>query len=391
MWDSAMNTQVYARCAMLVLALLLSRSSLQASSYKLTGPQEREVERQKTENAKSRKDAEDVESEYVKLANDYYKEKDYLKAIEYYDMALNVTYEEWDIRETTTGGITSSIPGKSKVRKALDTTNTRRARDRLRALRDVIGEERRKQDEQYFSGAFERAEVATMVEDHARAYAVYDEIIAVADRIGQQKHAVQAKIKAQAKQKEVLGLVVKPLDEAEELLNKDKPEEAVEKLKSFERSYQMFLRLSPDIRARYQALQSAPKVQKQNRELEANERIQLGDAAALREDYVSAARYYREALTRHPNTAAAQDASKKLTQMQSDPKIIEAMKLQEIDVKVRPIIMHAETMLRLRNFDDARRDCERILTEFPESSWAKRAREILQGLPQPPAATPSID
>ncbi len=67
--------------------------------------------------------------------------------------------------------------------------------------------------------------------------------------------------------------------------------------------------------------------------------------------------------------------------MQSDPAIVEAMKLEETDVRVRPMITRAETMLRLKEYEKAREECEKIIAEYPESSWTERAKEILEEIP----------
>lgn len=386
-----MNISARIPLVLAFLALLLAASDLRAnSSDDLLSAQERAVRRQKDENAKWLKEATDLESEYVKTANDYYKEKDYLKAAENYQKALDITYEGWDIRELSVGGVTAQAPARSKIRLKLDTSNTRRARDQLRRLADIIEEERDKLGEAYFQDLFEKADVALLVKDLPRAYAIYSEVAAAADRIGRKKYAVQAKLKALDKQKGILDQISKPLAEAEQFMAEDKAPEAVDKMKEFEASSRAFLQLSPEIRTRYAALAALPKIKKQGRELDVRQRILLGDAALAREDYTSAARHYRGAATLYPDTVAAQEATKKLAEMQANPDIVEAMKLQEIDVKVRPIIMHAETMFRLRNYEEARKDCERILADYPECTWAKRAREILAQIPRPPQG-PAIE
>ncbi len=209
---------------------------------------------------------------------------------------------------------------------------------------------------------------------------MYAQVIEFASHFGDKKFAVQIALKAREKQKGILSLAAKPLDEAEKLIGEDKPDEAIRKLEEFRLTYGELAMMAPELEARAQRLSAAPTVVAQSREQEIMRKILLGDAAFLREDYLSAYRHYREAATMYPEAQTASRAAEKLARLMEDSAIAAAIKQQRIEAECKPLIARADRLIRMGELDEAREVCQKLIEEHPDTEWSAQAAETLKSL-----------
>ena len=62
---------------------------------------EKELEKQEDDNERWEKEAKDRESELITIADQYYKDKNYRKAAEFYRKVLDIRYKQWEFRESS--------------------------------------------------------------------------------------------------------------------------------------------------------------------------------------------------------------------------------------------------------------------------------------------------
>ena len=364
------------------LAALFAAPASLLAEIRVQDPRIQEVARQKQQNKDWEKEARDLEADYVKLADQHFRDKEFQKAAEYYRKALNITYLQWDQKDIEVGGIKMTQPGLRKHKEKLNTGYTRTARDRLEGMQDTLKNEALKAGKKDLDELFDLAEVAMLREEPVRAYGVYNQLIEVAGRMGDNKEAVQSAIKAKVKQKEILAQAAKPLDEAQKLVDEGKAAEASAKIREFNETYAGLADISDEIKDRLRSLSRAPEILQAGREEDAQKRILIGDTALLREDYVGAVRHYRYVVTTYPGTASARTAGEKLAAMMNDPTVAAAVESQETEIKCRTLLGQAETYRVRRQYTDARAICEHVVAEYPDTEWAKKAAEMLAEIKQ---------
>jgi hypothetical protein len=321
-----------------------------------------------------------LEADLVNAGNQAFQAKDFATAADDYQRALNVTYEAWEFTTVAAGGIQAVQPTNHKVPLRLSTQNTRTAVARLKAIPDAVAAEDEAAAQKRMKTLFDQADAAMTVKNLAEAYQAYEGIIAIADAQGEKKFAIEGASKARGAEKKILDDVGKRLDEAQKAIAAGRVEEATAKLASFKSDYAALIAVAAELKKRFEQLQASPDMKKQLQERDAQRQIQAGDLALMREDYGIAAHYYRKAAALYPGTAAAATAAERLVQLQADPKAADALK--QAEKKWQPLVQHAEEMLQAKKFDEARADCQRILAEYPSSSYAERAKEVLKACDQ---------
>jgi len=365
---------------LIALSVVLVAGTASARTITIDSGRKRRVAEQKEDNRRWEREARARQSELYEKAERYYAEKQYRKAAEYYRQVLDLRYPQWDIREVGEGRFRTEHPAREKVWLELDTSITRRVRARLRGMADKIAAEREKEIKKNIDELFEKADVATMLGDRAKAFQIYQQLIAYTERMGDSKLTVANRLKAKEKCKQILAQVVKPLDEAEGLVKAGKIEEAQKILQRFPDTAGRMMDLVPEIKQRYRALLNDPGILAVNREAEVQQRILAGDTALLRQDYVGAEQHYRTAATLYPEVKASQVAAQKLAQMLSDPKIVAALKAQQIERECKPLVARARYLVRMLEYDQARATCEQVIERYPDTEWAEQAREILNSI-----------
>jgi len=363
-----------------VLAMLSLAPAAGARFRTREDPREKIVERQRRENEQWKKEAEALEKKLASTGDEYYKHKQFDLAAEYYTRALSIRYYQWDLREVEVGGFRGVEPARNRILLPLDTSTTRRLRARLRSMADAVKKFQEDQAKKQLNELMEKAEVAAMLNDPFKTYLAYGQVVTFAAGLGDKKFAVQAALKAQAKQKEILTRAAKPLDEAEKLLQQNKPAEAMQKIEEFRLAYGNLTSVVPELDARLQMLLASPALVAESREREINQKILLGDAALLRKDYLSAYRHYREAATTYPEAEAAKRAAEKMAGLMDDPDIAAAIRRQQAEAECKPLLARAERCIQTGDLDQAREVCRQVIRDHPDTEWAARAAEILDSL-----------
>lgn len=358
------------------------------ADYKTDDPIQKRVNEQLAQNRTWEQEAIRREQSLVSQGNNYYSQKNFAKATECFRAALAITYDQWSLRKLNVGGQESLQPASSRDRNTykLNTGNTRIARERLANMDQAVATETQGQLKKRFDKLLADADAAIKANDPAKAYPLLRQIVTEAAQAPDPAAVKEFVTKAQAKQKTILDAVDKPLDEAENLLKDGKTSEAADKLEAFAKSSAALLAAIPELKTRYDHLANRDDLRKEGHEDAVQKRVTLGDQALQREDYLTAARQYRAAATLYPETDAARAAAEKLAQMQNDPKIAEGLKQQEVDALCKPIFTHAENMIRNKQYDEARADCARLMDQFAATSWADRAKALLETIPAEAAA-----
>ena len=345
--------------------------------YEIKSARQKKVERQKKQNEAWQKSAEEREKDLCDKANGYYTAKLYRKAAHYYREALSVRYPQWDFRVVGKGSYKTVEPARHKERHRLETSRTRHARTRLDSMDEKISAEKEKGDKKDLRKLFDKAEVAMMLGDKAKAYEAYGAVIALAEEMGQNKLAVRNMLKAIEKRKEIVADISKPLAEAEKLIKEGKAADARKILEDFEREYASIIETIPELKGRHVELSETPEIREENREQEVQRKILAGDAALLRKDYLSAEKHYRAAATMDTGADAREAAAKKLADMLNDPAIVAAMKVQRIARECKPLVARARYLVRIGRGAEARLICRDIINAYRETEWAEAAQEIL--------------
>jgi len=376
-----------ARRILPILVVICFGLAVPVQARKTYDPYEKQIKQQKEDNKRWEKNAKDEESRLMKIADAYYKQKEYDKAEEYYRQVLDIRYDQWNLREFEVGGKTVLRPALDKGVESLDTGNTRRARDRLRTMDEKIASQNEGEAKKRFSRLFEEAEVEMMLKNPTEAYQIYDRIIDLAGKLGKRKYAIDASLKAKGQQKVILDQAAKSLEEVEKLLKAGKIAEADEKLEEFESGQRTLLKTSRKLLLRVRQLRRSPEFLLHAREESADLRLRLGDSSLERGKYLSAYRHYKAVALKYPATKAAEDANKRIAMLLADPKIQQVMADQEIQGKCTPLLMRARALIRLNRAKEARAICETVIAEYPKTTWAAQAAELLKAV-KPAAQKP---
>ena len=315
--------------ALLAPVFLLGFSSLCFAQYSYptnVDPQQQQVQAQQQDNRNWQNAAVQLEAQLVNAGNQAYQAKDFATAADDYQRALNITYDQWDIRSLSAGGTQLLQPAERRIQKTLATQNTQTARARLKAIPGAAAAEDEATAQKDIRTLFEQADVAMMAKNVPEAYQAYEDIISIASAQGEKRFAIESANKARDAEKKILAEAGKPLDEVQKTIAAGKAEDALAKLDAYKKGYAALLAVAPDLKNRVDALQASPDIKKQLQGQEVQRLIQVGDLAVLREDYAIAARYYRKAAMLYPGTAAAGAAAEKLAKLQANPKAAEALK-----------------------------------------------------------------
>ena len=360
-----------------VLAVLVFASAGHARKITID-PYAKVVSEQKEDNKRWEKEAKATDAEWGKIAEEYYKQKEFRKARDYYRKIIDLRYKQWDFPDKDGG---RQLPARDKDWYKLRTSHGRRARTRLKQMEQTINTER-------LNKLMEEAEVATVLEEPLKAYRIYDDVLDEVDDIGREKYAISYYKKAKDHQKKLMKGPSSALDEIKKLLEKKEVETAEEKLKAFEEQYGDFLQVSSELRQRFEGLGGKPAFVEKAKERQISRRLLLGDKALANKDYGAAYRHYSAVVANYKGTEGQKTAAKKLAEMLADPNIKDAVSKQEVDEQAQLLVYRARGFLRMGRIEEARGNCEKVIIDFPESKWAKEAVRILEEIDRQGAAKP---
>ena len=339
-----------------------------------------ELARQKDDNKRWEQEAKARETEFITIADQYYTEKNYRKAAEFYRKVLDIRYEQWEFLVSDVGGRRSIRPARDKKTLVLDTVNTRRAGERLRTMDEKVSAQDEAEAKKELQELSDKAEVAMMLGKADEAYEAYSQLIKVAFGLGEEKYAVQAALKAKAQQKAILDTAAKSLDEIEKLVKEGKVAEAADKLGECLVTHVALMRAAPELAARFRQICESPEFLKYDREQQAQRRVELGDASFQRQKYLGAYKHYRAVTVMFPETEAARLAEERLAKLLEDKTISAALKQQETEAACQPLMIRARALVNVGRSDEARFICQQLIAEHPDTTWAEQAAELLREL-----------
>ena len=372
---------MYAKCLIVVVVVLciLAPLPLRAAPIpQLDVNSYLAYQRAKDDNARWKNTAISREAQLMKEGDDYLKNKDYARARDRYQEALDITYIQWEI----TGNLVST----RKIQSRPNTGNTVKARQKLDGMDAMILADAQQEWKKTATTLLKQADTALAQKSSAKAYAIYTQIITAGDKEKDIRDAPSVD-QAKKKQQGILKAAGDMLAESEKLLAAGKATDAVLKLNAYLADYDDLQDMVTDLKARSQKLAADPVVMKEFREQELRKEIGLGDAALARGDYVSALRRYRLAARKYPETDASHQAADKITQLNNDPKAMEGLRKQEAESKSRLLFLQAETLRGQNHSPEAAALYQEILKEFPDSAYAARAKEAVDQLGPQPAPT----
>ncbi len=345
-----------------------------------------DLAQQQADNKKWEDAARKLESDLVAEAQRLQTAKRFAEAGELYRRALSIQYEAWDIQESrSVGGTKTLYPSLRKVRRRLDTTATKTAREKLAGLDAAVAAEN---ESVFRKNATEwNAEARDAVKDkkpegYVKAYLFFARIVETGARLPATKPVTQEITKAQGEMKKIVEMAAAPLTEAENLLKDGKVAEGIEKFNECYAAWRVVADYDGDLRRRVFAFRTNPDVRNAAREQEAVKRVEAGDAALARGDHVAAIRHYRGAITGYPDLPVSEKAAEKLGEVMTDPKAEEALKELDAETRARAVMARIESLIRLKRYDEARTLCNKLASEYPESAWGIRAREKLEAIRQ---------
>lgn len=364
------------------MVLVLTVCALPISFVSVAAPipksaRERKLEEQKEDNKQWLKEAEERERDYYTKAESYYKQKLYIRAEKWYEKVLDVRCKEWPIEIRGSGSRRRESPASRTVRYRLDTNYSRNARIRLAGMDDLVAKKKEAEQKEELGALKEKAELALMLDDQAQAYKLYGEVVALATSMGDSKMTVRYRIDMLDQQEAILGMAGKPLDEIGKLLEKKSITEAVKQLEEYEKKYAALMEAAPELKERYQGYAAMPSVRTENREQDCLARVNTGDAALLRGDFLTAKRDYEAAMGMYPGTAAAKSAAQKLAQLLEDPKILAVIAEQQMERECAPLLARARYFLRMQENAKAVEVCEQVIAKYPKTTWATEAQRLL--------------
>jgi hypothetical protein len=278
-------------------------------------------------------------------------------------------------------GTVTYYPSLKKIRKRLDTSNTKTVRDKLAGLDAAIQAENEsafKKNATDWTAEARDAAKDKKPEGYAEAYGLYERIAATGGRLPQTKPVTQEVTKAQAEMKKIVDLAEPALAEPEKLVKEGKIGDGLVKLAEFGQTWRYVAEAHPDFRKRVAALRANPDVRKYLREQDAIKRMETGDASLARGDYVGAIRQYRGVVVSYADLDVAQKAVEKLGEIVADPKAVDDLKELDVETRCRVTLSRIESLVRLKKFGEARPQCVKLIADSPDTPWSARAQEILE-------------
>lgn len=366
------------RGLVLALPLLLLPLALESVAVPtIRSARDRKVEDQKEDNKRWLEEAQEREHSYYTQAETYYKQKLYRRAEKGYKRVLDVRYREWPIKEAGSGTRRYEIPANRTVRRRLDTSYSRNAKVRLATMDTLVAAKTEADQKAELDGLKDKAELAVMLDDPAKAYGCYGDVAESAASMPDSKMTVRYRLDMLKQQEAIVTQARQPLDEIEKLVKDKKTADAVAKLEEYKNKYGALMELVPELRDRYQSFLGTQEVRTENREQECMMRVMAGDTALLRQDYLTAKRHYETAMGMYPGTDAAKAAAKKLAQLLEDPKIGAAITSQQLERQCAPLLARARYFMRMQNPAGAADACKLVIRTHPKTKWATEAQEIL--------------
>jgi len=339
------------------------------------------IRQQLRKNEEWHREALELETGYVREAEEAYDEKRYRRAKRYYMEAVEITYPQWVFTETVIALTRTSrrwhqqegfVPLLEKRIFHLSTEYTRLALMRLATISTLIAEQDLIRARLRADGSYDQGRLA-------EAYKRYVEALRIARKMGRNPLAREYMNEMERRRTAILADAAKPLDVVEAALNAGKAGEALAALEEFEKEY-MELTVVPALKERYTELEARPEIKQERREQAALKRIARGDAALKRKDYRGAVRWYRQAAIRHPDTKAAELAKQKGKQLLDDPKIVEEIERQEAEWLCKAMTARAQTLAKWGKLNEAVAVYDEIIAKYPETPWAEKAATASEAL-----------
>lgn len=369
------------RCFAFIVAVAVAFS---VGAVATAQTQQTNLEIQQNDNRVWSDAAKKMESDLLAEGQKWQAAKEFGRAADCYRRAQSITFDQWDIQESRAiNGTVTYYSSLRKVRRKLDTANTKTIRDKLAGLDAAILAENenifRKNVSDWTASARDAVK-DKKPEGYAKAYADYRRIIAAAARLPQSKTAGQEATKAEAEVKKIVAIVDAPLDEVEKTLKEGKTADAVAKLNEFQQTWRVIADDYPELRKRVAAVRADPEVRKYFREQEAAKKIEAGDAAVAKGDYVSAMRQYRGVVVSYSDLDISQKASEKLGELIADPKAAEDLKDLDAETRCRVTMSRIDSLMRMKKYAEARPLCVKLAADNPDTVWATRATEALEAI-----------
>lgn len=360
-----------------VLAVFLPISFVSAAAPIPTSARERKLVEQKADNKRWLKEAQTRERNYYTKAESYYKQKLYVRAEKWYEKVLDVRYKEWPIKERGSGSRRREVPASKAVRKRMDTNYSSKAKVRLAGMGKLVAKKKEARQKEALGALKEKAELALMLDDQAKAYKLYGDVVKQAASMGESKMTVRYCLDMLKQQKAILDKAGKPLDEIGKLIEKKKVTDALKRLGEYEEKYAALMDLAPELKERYQGYMENPEVRTETREQQCLARVTTGDTALLRGDFLTAKRHYEAAMGMYPGTVAAKSAARKLAQLLENPKIVAVIAEQQMERECAPLLARARYFFRMQENANAAKVCKQVIAKYPKTKWATEAQKLL--------------
>jgi len=302
----------------------------------------------------------------VRAGDRYFEKGDYERARRAYRSALDIRFDQWILeRSSDHAGAPPGLPRFEKRSFRLATEQTFWAIERLKESEALSAEARLKE-------AMAAADSET---DPARAYRRYGTILNVCEKM-RPSAIVQACMKrARTRREEILGRVLEQLKRVESAIEARDAAAAADAFELLEARYGPF-RTHEAVRATYERLSRNPLLVAEQQERNAARRLATGQAALARRDYLSARRSFRSILKDFPDTRSAKTAQGKLSEMERDPLIAQALRLQEAESVCRGLLARARLLARRGDITGAIEACDRVTSEYGDTPWAIEARKL---------------
>ncbi len=375
------------RFAGLLLAFgILSSLPLCAATIQLDVNSQLAYQNAQNDNLRWKNQAIQREAQLVRDGDQYLKNKDYNRARSSYQDAVDLTYLQWEIK----GDLVTT----RKIDEKLNTGNTVKARKKLEGMDALIKADKQAEWKKVATQMLKQADTFATQKNPAKAYAIYTQIVNAGQKEKDFCDAASVD-QAKKKQQEILKSAGDMLIDADKLLAAGNATDTLAKLNDYFTAYDDLQDMVPDLKDHYQKLAADPVVGKELREQEVRKEMTLADAALTRGDYVSAMRRYRLAARKYPETAASHEAADKIEQLNNDPKVVEGLKKQEAESDSRSLFLQAESLRNQEHNPEATELYQRILKDFPETTYAPRAQDALNQMgaqtAPAPTATPAAD
>ena len=333
------------------------------------------------QNEKWYTEAEKKEFNLAEKADKYLEKQSFRKAKKYYKKALGITFYQWIITKDPTKDQLDDedfvpLTKRKKFRPATEKTAWVYQKlmeiDRLMLENDLL-KRRARADKAYKAGKL------------SNAYQYYGTVLQFAAKMGGNTLAATTAQEVKDLREDIIETVSKPLQEAEDALEGNRPAAAFDTLKEFKEKHGSF-NADKTVRDRFKKLAADPAVRQEKRKRDAVKQLELGKAATARRDYLSAQRRFQSAVKNAPATDVGKAAAMKLREMMADENIVKVIKLQEAEFECKGLLARARMLAKQEKAEEAIAVYDSIIKTHPNTPWAKEAATAKEALKKETAA-----